>query len=78
MPNCFCIYRLYCSKAISGRLVGWLEISGRPYSKSTCGANNEVCEFNLENVLIITITIPTLPIQWAIVSGAEGTRGPKL
>ena len=38
-PKCFCIYRLKCSKAIRGWLDGRTEISGRPYSKSTCGAN---------------------------------------
>ena len=42
-PKCFCIYRLKCSKAISGWTDRWTggrsEISGRPYSKSTCGAN---------------------------------------
>ena len=35
-PKCFCIYRLKCSKAINGWLVGW--ISHSTYSKSTCGA----------------------------------------
>ena len=34
-PKCFCIYRLKCSKAISGWLDGRTEISGKPYSKST-------------------------------------------
>ena len=37
-PKCSCIYRLKCSKATSGWLVGWL--SDCTYSKSTCGANN--------------------------------------
>ena len=37
-PKCFCIYRLKCSKAISGWMVGWL--SDGTYSKSTCGAKN--------------------------------------
>ena len=41
-------------------------------------ANNEVCEFNLETFIVLIITITTLPIQRAIVSGGEGTRGPKL
>ena len=42
-PKCFCIYSLKCSKAISGWSDGWTEISGRPYSKSTCGTNNIFC-----------------------------------
>ena len=33
------VYRLYSWKATRGWMVGWSEISGRPYSKSTCGAN---------------------------------------
>ena len=49
----------------TGWLAGWL-------------ANNEVCEFNLETFAVLIITITTLPIQRAIVSGGEGTRGPKL
>ena len=37
-PKCFCIYRLKCSKTISGWVVEWL--SDCSYSKSTLGANN--------------------------------------
>ena len=43
-PKCFCIYRLKCSKAISGWLDGQTDISGRPYSKSTCGAKNAILD----------------------------------
>ena len=39
-PKCFCIYRLKCSKAISG----WLEMSDCTYSKSTCGAKNGITD----------------------------------
>ena len=40
----YTLYRLKCSKAISGWLDGRMEISVRPYFKRTCGANNgEFC-----------------------------------
>ena len=61
-----------------GKCKGKWDVIG---SDPTAEGSDSNQEFNWEtfSVLIITITILTLPIQRAaIVSGAQGTRGPKL
>ena len=69
-PKCFCIYRLKCSKAISGWMDGRTEISGRPYSKSTCGANKSTCGANKNSNQLTPIEdgIPVGPSLGAVLS----------